>query len=127
MPATIGFFNNDVPLAFAKVADGPDKQAFAKANANLVAAIQDYAQWLKNDLMPKASGDYAIGADAYRRMLNDADMVDMPLDQLEQVGRQGAGAAARRIPEDGRADRSETLAGGCDGLAHAASIPTRRT
>ncbi|HLX05326.1 MAG TPA: DUF885 domain-containing protein [Candidatus Binatus sp.] len=86
MPATIGFFNNDVPLAFAKVADGPDKQAFAKANANLIAAIQDYSQWLKNDLMPKASGDYAIGAGAYRRMLNDADMVDMPIDQLEQVG-----------------------------------------
>jgi uncharacterized protein (DUF885 family) len=86
MPATIGFFNNDVPLAFAKVADGPDKQAFAKANANLIAAIQDYAQWLKNALMPKASGDYAIGAVAYRRMLNDSDMVDMPLDQLEQVG-----------------------------------------
>jgi uncharacterized protein (DUF885 family) len=86
MPATIGFFNNDVPLAFAKVADGPDKQAFAKANAKLVAAIDDYSKWLKNQLMPKASGDYAIGADAYRRMLNDADMVDMPLDQLEQVG-----------------------------------------
>jgi uncharacterized protein (DUF885 family) len=86
MPATIGFFNNDVPLAFAKVADGPDKQAFAKANANLVVAIQDYAQWLKNDLMPKASGDYAIGAPAYRQMLVDDDMVDMPLDQLEQVG-----------------------------------------
>jgi uncharacterized protein (DUF885 family) len=86
MPATIGFFKDDVPLAFAKVADGPDKQAFAKANANLVAAIQDYSQWMKSDLMPKASGDYAIGADAYRRMLNDADMVDIPLDQLEQVG-----------------------------------------
>ncbi|HKN14906.1 MAG TPA: DUF885 domain-containing protein [Candidatus Binatus sp.] len=86
MPATIGFFDDDVPLAFAKVADGPGKQAFARANANLVAAIQDYAQWLKNDLMPKASGDYAIGADAYRRMLNDDDMVDIPLDQLEQVG-----------------------------------------
>ena len=86
MPATIGFFNHDVPLAFAKVADGPDKQAFAKANANLVAAIDDYAKWLKNDLMPRSSGDYAIGADAYRRMLNDADMVDMPLAQLEQVG-----------------------------------------
>ena len=86
MPATIGFFNNDVPLAFAKVADGPDKQAFAKANANLIAAIQDYAQWLKSELMPKASGDYAVGAVAYRRMLNDSDMVYMPLDQLEQVG-----------------------------------------
>jgi uncharacterized protein (DUF885 family) len=86
MPATIGFFNNDVPLAFAKVADGPDKQAFVKANANLIAAIQDYTQWLKNQLMPKASGEYAIGADAYRRMLKDSDMVDMPLDQLERVG-----------------------------------------
>ena len=86
MPATIGFFNNDVPLAFAKVADGPDKQAFAKANANLAAALDDYAKWLKNDLMPRSLGDYAIGADAYRRMLNDADMVDMPLAQLEQVG-----------------------------------------
>src|SRR5277367_726671 len=53
MPATIGFFNNDVPLAFAKVADGPDKRAFAKANANLVAAIQGYADWLRNDLSPK--------------------------------------------------------------------------
>jgi len=86
LPATIAFFNNDVPLAFAKVADGPDKRAFAKANANLVAAIQDYAEWLKNELMPKASGNYAIGADAYRRMLNDDDMVDIPIDQLEQVG-----------------------------------------
>ncbi|MGC2274818.1 MAG: DUF885 family protein, partial [Candidatus Binatus sp.] len=86
MPATIGFFNNDVPLAFAKVANGPDKQAFAKANANLVAALDDYAKWLKNDLMPRSLGDYAIGAEAYLRMLNDADMVDMPLAQLEQVG-----------------------------------------
>ncbi len=86
MPATIGFFNHDVPLAFANVADGADKQAFAKANAALAAALQDYAQWLKNDLMPRATGDYAIGADAYRRMLNDADMVDIPLDQLERVG-----------------------------------------
>ncbi len=86
MPATIAFFNNDVPLAFAKLADSPDKRAFAKANAKLVAAIQEYADWLKNDLMPKATGDYAIGAAAYRRMLNDGDMVDIPLDQLEQVG-----------------------------------------
>jgi uncharacterized protein (DUF885 family) len=86
MPATIAFFNHDVPLAFAKAADGPDKQAFAKANANLVAAIEDYADWLKNDLRPKASGDYAIGAAAYRRMLSDDDMVDIPLAQLEQAG-----------------------------------------
>ncbi len=86
MPATLGFFRDDVPAAFAKVAEGPDKRAFVQANASLVAAIEDYARWLKSDLMPTASGDYAIGADAYRRMLNDADMVDLPLEKLEQVG-----------------------------------------
>jgi uncharacterized protein (DUF885 family) len=86
MPATLAFFKNDVPSAFAKVPEGPDKDAFLKANANLTAAIASYAQWLEKTLMPHASGDYAIGADAYRRMLNDADMVDIPIDRLEQVG-----------------------------------------
>src|SRR6266481_5395984 len=32
MPGTLGFFRTDVPAAFAKVADGHDKQAFVKAN-----------------------------------------------------------------------------------------------
>jgi uncharacterized protein (DUF885 family) len=86
MPGTLGFFRNDVPAAFAKVADGPDRQAFTKANATLAAALEDYAQWLKNDLMPRSAGSYAIGGDAYRRMLNDADMVNLPLAKLEQVG-----------------------------------------
>src|SRR5258708_6774913 len=86
MPGTLGLFGSDVPAAFAKVGDGPDKRAFVKANAYLVAAIEDYARWLKSDLTPRATGSYAIGADAYRRMLNDADMVDLPLAKLEQVG-----------------------------------------
>ncbi|MDO8434848.1 MAG: DUF885 domain-containing protein [Candidatus Binatus sp.] len=86
MAATIAFFRSDVPLAFAKLPDGPDKSNFARANANLIAAIEDYSRWLEHDLTPHASGKYAIGADAYRRMLADADMVDLPLEQLETVG-----------------------------------------
>ncbi len=86
MPATIGFFRNDVPLAFATVPDGDEKAEFSRANANLIVAIEDYSRWLKNDLTRHATGDYAIGANAYRRMLEDADMVDLPLAQLEAVG-----------------------------------------
>ncbi len=86
MPATIAFFRRDVPLAFAKLPDGTDKSALAQANANVISAIEDYTRWLEHDLMPQASGKYAIGADAYRRMLADGDMVDLPLEQLEQVG-----------------------------------------
>jgi uncharacterized protein (DUF885 family) len=86
MPATLDFFNKSLPEAFHDVPDGPDKQAFNAANAALVKQIEDYAKWMKDDLRPQAHGDYAIGADAYRRMLADADFVDTPLDKLEQIG-----------------------------------------
>lgn len=86
MPATLAFFKNDLPKAFASVPDGPDKAAFEKANARLRAAIEAYARWLRDDLMPRARGSYAIGTPAYRRMLDDDDMVDVPLARLEQIG-----------------------------------------
>ncbi|HEY6421029.1 MAG TPA: DUF885 domain-containing protein [Candidatus Binataceae bacterium] len=86
MPGTIKFFSVDLPQAFKDVAESPGKQAFRKANADLIAALEDYEKWLKNNLEPRALGNYAIGADAYRRMLADADMVGIPLARLEQVG-----------------------------------------
>jgi uncharacterized protein (DUF885 family) len=86
MPATIAFFKNDLPAAFSGVPDGADKHAFAAANSALIAALEDYGKWLKGDLRPRASGRYAIGAMAYRRMLADSDMVTTPLKKLEQIG-----------------------------------------
>lgn len=86
MPATIGFFQNELPKAFASVPDGPDKAAFNDANAKLIAAIQNYAKWLREKLAPTASGKFAIGVSAYRRMLGDDDMVDVPLADLEHAG-----------------------------------------
>jgi uncharacterized protein (DUF885 family) len=87
MPGVIDFLQKDLVEGFAPVADGPAKTAFLKANAKLVVAVQDYTQWLKNDFLPHATGDYAIGADAYKRMLADEEMVDIPLSDLLNVGR----------------------------------------
>ena len=86
MPGMIGFLKKDLTEAFIDTPAGPDKAAFVKANGKLVAAVQDYAKWLKNDFLPHATGDYAIGADAYKRMLADQEMVDIPLEDLEAVG-----------------------------------------
>ena len=86
MPAMIGFLQKDLPEAFASVLAGPAKTAFLKANAKLAASMQDYAKWLKNDFRPHATGNYAIGAEAYKRMLADQEMVDIPLADLETVG-----------------------------------------
>ena len=86
MPATLTFFRTSLPEAFDKVPDGPDKESFREANARVLSAIDDYGKWLRTTLRPRAHGSYAIGADAYRRMLADEDMVDTPLDRLEQIG-----------------------------------------
>jgi len=86
MPATLAFFRASLPEAFNKVPDGPDKKDFREANAQVILTIDGYGKWLRTALRPRARGSYAIGADAYRRMLADEDMVDTPLDRLEQLG-----------------------------------------
>ena len=86
MPGMVAFLQQDVPSAFAPIPSGPAKTAFLKANAKLVAAVRDYTQWLKNDFAPHATGDYAIGREAFRRMLADQEMVDTSLVDLEGVG-----------------------------------------
>jgi len=87
MPGTLSFFRNDLPAAFASVPDGTDKKAFAAQNAVLIEAIENYGKWLKEDLEPKAEGQFAIGAAVYQHMLADDDMVDVPLSTLEDVGK----------------------------------------
>jgi uncharacterized protein (DUF885 family) len=86
MPATLAFFRGSLPAAFDKVPDRQDKEAFGATNAQMIAAIGDYGKWLSSTLRPHARGGYAIGGDNYRRMLADEDMVDTPLDKLEEIG-----------------------------------------
>lgn len=86
MPATIAFFRHDVPLAFADVPGGGAQRNFADANAKLIAAIIRYQHWLKS-FRAKASGGIRLGPHAFRRMLADDDMVDTPIDRLDELGR----------------------------------------
>src|ERR1700683_1097520 len=83
MPGTIEFLQKDLPDAFASIPPGSAKNAFLKSNAKLIAAMGDYAQWLKNDFAPHATGNYAIGRDAFQRMLADQEMVDLSVADLD--------------------------------------------
>jgi uncharacterized protein (DUF885 family) len=86
MPATLTFFKTSIPQAFDKVPDGPDRKALRGANSHAISAIDDYGRWLRTVLRPRAHGTYAIGADAFQRMIYDEDMVDTPWNKLEQLG-----------------------------------------
>ncbi len=86
LPGDIGFFEKDVPLAFAEVAGAKLKEEFAKSNREAIAALKEYRSWLESDLLARSTGDFRIGAETYAKKLLYEDMVDTPLDKLLATG-----------------------------------------
>src|SRR5580658_3782579 len=86
LPDIISFFQKDVPAAFASANDPSLKAEFAKSNGVVIADLQNYAEWLKSDVLPRSNGDYRIGAETFSMKLLYDEMVDTPLDQLLEIG-----------------------------------------
>jgi uncharacterized protein (DUF885 family) len=86
VPGIIGFFQKDVPDAFSEVKDRQLLSDFHAANQAVIAALQNYQDFLKEDLLPVSRGDFRIGAENYRKKLLDEEMVDVPLDRLLEIG-----------------------------------------
>jgi uncharacterized protein (DUF885 family) len=86
LPGITEFFQKDVPAAFANATDAGVKADFAKSNAAVIAALQDYEKWIKTDLLPRSNGDFRIGAETFSKKLLYDEMVDTPLDRLLEIG-----------------------------------------
>lgn len=79
------FFQKDLPLAFTDVKDAALLAEFKASNAAVIAALNDYKTWLKNDLLPRSTGTFALGATTYAELLAATEMVDLSLEQLLAV------------------------------------------
>jgi uncharacterized protein (DUF885 family) len=86
LPGIVGFFEQDVPRAFADADDAALKAEFAKTNAAVIAALNDYLHWLQTDVLARSNGDFRIGADTFQKKLAYDEMVDLPLDKLLEIG-----------------------------------------
>jgi uncharacterized protein (DUF885 family) len=86
LPGIVGFFQQDVPAAFAEVTDPELVAVFRQANGAVIAALEAYEKFLREELLPLSHGDFRIGAAAYRKKLAFDEMVDVPLDRLLQAG-----------------------------------------
>jgi len=80
------YFRDDVPAIWAAVEDENLQQAFTSANKEAVLAMQHMANWMTSN-MPEATEDFALGADLFKQMLWDTERVDIPLEELEAIGR----------------------------------------
>jgi uncharacterized protein (DUF885 family) len=86
VPGIVGFFKNDVPSAFKDVTDKQLLAEFRESNDAVIAALDKYEDFLKQDLLPNSKGDFRIGADNYAKKLQYDEMVDVPLDRLLEIG-----------------------------------------
>ncbi|MCG6871241.1 MAG: DUF885 domain-containing protein [Gammaproteobacteria bacterium] len=81
-----GFFERDVPLAFASVKDEALQKRFQAANAAAIAALKDYGTWLKDDLLPRSKGDWRIGGELFLEKLRYEEMSTLSFDELLKIG-----------------------------------------
>jgi uncharacterized protein (DUF885 family) len=76
----------DLPDALSSLEDASLRSQFEAAQAAALAGIDNFAAWMKDDLMPRSTGDYAYGEDHFRKLLSYTDFVDRPLAELEKRG-----------------------------------------
>jgi uncharacterized protein (DUF885 family) len=81
----INFFKNDVPAAFAEVADKSLLADFARVNANVMAALSSYKTFLRKVLLPKSNGSFALGAETYAKALSANEMIDLSIEDLSKI------------------------------------------
>ncbi len=86
VPGIIGFFQKDVPQAFAQVQDAKLLAEFKTANDAVIHGLDRYENFLREDLLPNSKGDFRIGAENFRKKLLYEEMVDIPLDRLVKIG-----------------------------------------
>jgi uncharacterized protein (DUF885 family) len=82
------FLEKDLAAAVNEVKDELLMAAFRDANKKAAAALRDYANWLTKEKLPKATADFAIGADKYQKMLAGTELVDLPPAKLLALGLQ---------------------------------------
>ncbi|MGB2982839.1 MAG: DUF885 domain-containing protein [Candidatus Bipolaricaulia bacterium] len=57
-----------------------------EAGAEAGKAIEDYVEFLRNDLLPKALADFAVGKELFDEILREDHMVDYDADELIETG-----------------------------------------
>src|SRR3984893_5620598 len=63
------------------------KAELAPLQEKTMAALGEYKTWLQNDLLPRSTGDFRIGADKFRKKLRFALASDMSMEDLMKAAR----------------------------------------
>jgi len=85
--ATVGFFERSLPAAFSGVQDNTLWNEFESVCREVVDTYHAYAAWLEEEVLPRAEHPFAIGERHYSLRLKWGEGVEMPLNQLMEIGK----------------------------------------
>jgi uncharacterized protein (DUF885 family) len=80
--AALDLTGGELPEALGSVADLNVKADFEAARAEALGALRSFASWLRQDLLPRSDGDFALGRALLERRLRLGEMLDVPLERL---------------------------------------------
>ncbi len=89
----------DLPEAVAGVSGAALRSQFEEAQRAATEALDAFAAWLKDDLLPHADGDFTYGRERYEQLLAYTDFVERPLEEMERRGRDDLRASQERLRE----------------------------
>ena len=89
----------DLPEALSALQDAALRSEFEQARDAANAALDGFAAWLKDELLPRSGADPAYGPERYRKLLAYTDFVERPLAELEKRGRDDLHSCQEKLRE----------------------------
>jgi uncharacterized protein (DUF885 family) len=80
------FLRKNLIEAVGELRDEHLRSDFQEANRKAAAALNEYANWLERERLPKATAKFALGPDRFQRFLAQTELVDMAPDKLLEIG-----------------------------------------
>lgn len=85
-PGAIAFFKDTVAKFAKRVKEGKIRQSMREAAQAAEEAVEEYMAWVKQDLLPIAGPDFAIGRELFNLMLIKQHHLELDVDQLIDLG-----------------------------------------
>lgn len=81
------YYPKDGKAAFAEVGNAGLQRQLDTASRGAASAMAGLARWLETQRATATGDGYMLGAAKFSQMLRDTEMVDLPLGELEAIGR----------------------------------------
>jgi len=83
---SVDFLSKDLLEALKPLKNEVLRERFTAANAKAISELRGYVKWLKEQRLPKANENYALGREKFARMLRAGELVQESPEKILEVG-----------------------------------------